>query len=55
MQEPLEYFFEKYGIDLQNIKHIVCGTKYVAVELKNGQIGVCSTLNNLISELFSTK
>ena len=49
MQEPLEYFFEKYGIDLQNIKHIVCGEKYVAVELKNGQIGVCSTLNNYVN------
>ncbi len=49
MQEPLEYFFEKYGIDLQNIKHIVCGEKYVAVELKNGQIGVCSTLNKYVN------
>ena len=49
MQEPLEYFFEKYGIDIQNIKHIVCGEKYVAVVLKNGQIGVCATLNNYVN------
>ena len=49
MKEPLEYFFEKYGIDLQNIKHIVCGEKYVAVVLKNGNIGVCATLNNYIN------
>ncbi len=49
MKEPLEYFFEKYGIDLQNIKHIVCGEKYVAVVLKNGNIGVCATLENYVN------
>lgn len=49
MQEPLKYFFEKYGINIQNIKHIVCGEKYVAVVLKNGQIGVCATLNNYVN------
>lgn len=49
MQEPLSYFFEKYGIDLQNIKHIVCGEKYVAVQLKNGHVGVCATLNNYVN------
>ena len=49
MQEPLEYFFEKYGIDIQNIKHIVCGEKYVAVVLKNDRIGVCATLNNYVN------
>ncbi len=49
MQEPLEYFFEKYGIDIQNIKHIVCGEKYVAVVLKNGNLGVCATLDNYVN------
>lgn len=49
MTEPIEYFFEKYGIDLQNIKNIVCGEKYVAVLLKNGNIGVCATLNNYVN------
>jgi len=49
MQEPLSYFFEKYGIALQNIKHIVCGEKYVAVQLKNGHVGVCATLNNYVN------
>jgi len=49
MQEPLSYFFEKYGIDLQNIQHIVCGEKYVAVQLKNGHVGVCATLNNYVN------
>jgi uncharacterized protein len=49
MKEPLEYFFEKYGVDLQNIKHIVCGEKYVAVVLKKGNIGVCATLDNYVN------
>lgn len=49
MNEPLEYFFEKYGIDLQNIKQIVCGEKYVAVVLKNGKLGVCATLDNYVN------
>ena len=49
MQEPLEYFFEKYGIDIQNIKHILCGEKYVAIVLKNGKLGVCATLDNYVN------
>jgi hypothetical protein len=49
MQEPLEYLFEKYGIEIQNIKNIICGEKYVAVMLKNGNIGVCATLDNYVN------
>lgn len=49
MKEPLAYFFEKYGIDLQSIKDIICGEKYVAVILKNGQVGVCATLNHYVN------
>lgn len=49
MQEPIEYFYEKYGIDIQNIQHIVCGEKYVAVVLKNGNLGVCATLDNYVN------
>lgn len=49
MKEPLEYFFEKYGIDLKSINHIVCGEKYVAVVLKNGHIGVCATLESYVN------
>lgn len=49
MKEPLEYFLKKYGIDLQSIKDIVCGEKYVAVVLKNGRLGVCATLNNYVN------
>ena len=49
MIEPLEFFFEKYGIDIQNVKHIVCGEKYVAVVLMNGKHGVCATLDNYVN------
>ncbi len=49
MQEPIEYFFEKYGIDLQSINQIVCGKKYVAVLLKDGKVGVCATLDNYVN------
>jgi uncharacterized protein (DUF4213/DUF364 family) len=49
MQEPIEYFFEKYGIDLKSINEIICGEKYVAVLLKNGKVGVCATLNNYVN------
>lgn len=49
MQEPIEYFFEKYGVDLQSINQIICGEKYVAVLLKNGELGVCATLDNYVN------
>lgn len=49
MQEPLEYFFDKDGIDIQNINQIICGDKYVAIALKNGNIGVCATLDNYVN------
>jgi uncharacterized protein (DUF4213/DUF364 family) len=48
MREPLNYFFKKYGINLQEIKQIICGQKYVAVLLKNGHIGVCATLGHSV-------
>lgn len=49
MQEPLLYFFEKYGVNNKEIKQIICGEKYVAVLLKNGHIGVCATLGNYVN------
>ncbi|MCG8411544.1 MAG: hypothetical protein MI739_09700 [Bacteroidales bacterium] len=49
MLEPIEFFYEKYGIDLKSINQIICGKKYIAVWLKNGQIGVCATLNNYVN------
>jgi uncharacterized protein (DUF4213/DUF364 family) len=46
MNEPLSHFFEKYGMDVSDIKKIICGAKYSAVLLKNGNIGVCANLLN---------
>lgn len=45
MNEPLKHFVEKYGVHVSNIKKIVCGRKYSAVLLKNGNIGVCANLS----------
>lgn len=44
MMEPLSHFFEKHGVDVSSIEKIVCGEKYTAVLLKNGNIGVCANL-----------
>ena len=44
MKEPLTHFVEKHSFDISNIERIVCGLKYSAVILKNGNIGVCSNL-----------
>jgi uncharacterized protein (DUF4213/DUF364 family) len=46
--EPLEHYVQKYGVDITNIEEIVCGCKYSAVLLKNGNIGVCANLDNQI-------
>ena len=35
-----------YGVDISGIKRIVCGKKYSAVMLNNGNIGVCANLCN---------
>ncbi len=49
MQEPVKYFYKKYGIDNNNVNNVVVGEKYLAVVLNNGNIGVCSTLDHSIS------
>jgi uncharacterized protein (DUF4213/DUF364 family) len=46
INEPLKHFVEKHGVDVSNIEKIVCGRKYSAVLLKNGNIGVCANLLN---------
>ena len=48
MQEPILYFYKKLGINTSLIKELVCGDKYVAILLNNGNIGVCSTLQTSI-------
>lgn len=42
MLEPIRYYFDRYGIDISDVKKIVCGQKYSSVLLKNGNIGVCA-------------
>jgi len=43
--EPLRYFIDKYGFDISEVDKVVCGTKYSALLLKNGNIGVCANLS----------
>jgi len=50
MIEPLTHLLNKYGFRSTEINNIVFGDKYLLVELKNKQIGVCATLQNLASE-----
>ena len=49
MTEPLKYFNTIYPFDKTLIDQLVIGEKYVGIMLKNGQIGVCSTLQNQIA------
>jgi uncharacterized protein (DUF4213/DUF364 family) len=44
--EPLAYFHRHFGFDTGRIHRIEAGRRYVGLMLTNGQIGVCSTLNN---------
>jgi uncharacterized protein (DUF4213/DUF364 family) len=44
IQEPLRHFVEKHGVDISKIEKIICGQKYSAILLKNGNIGVCANL-----------
>ncbi|MCD4695574.1 MAG: hypothetical protein K8S16_04965 [Bacteroidales bacterium] len=45
MIEPLFHYYNNViGFDPKEIKRIAVGNKYLAVMLKNGRIGVCSTL-----------
>ena len=45
LAEPLTYFHSHFGFEPALIHRIVAGSKYAALMLKNGQVGVCSTLN----------
>ncbi|MBN3036333.1 MAG: hypothetical protein JW861_12175 [Bacteroidales bacterium] len=42
--DPLEVLFGRHGYDHSLIERVACGSKYVGVMLKNGNIGVCATL-----------
>ena len=46
VNEPLKHFVGKHGVDISEIDKIVCGRKYSAVLLNNGNIGACANLLN---------
>jgi len=46
--EPLKYFVEKYGFEISEVDKVVCGAKYSALLLENGNIGVCANLSNSV-------
>lgn len=48
MDEPLQYYFRKFGFNGSAIQRIASGEKYFGLMLKNGNIGVCATLKNKI-------
>jgi uncharacterized protein (DUF4213/DUF364 family) len=45
----LEHLYKKYPFDENNLTRLVCGSKHCGVELKNGNIGICSTLGVAIN------
>ena len=45
MKEPLEFLFEKYGANPDDVKELICGSRYFALMLNDGRIGVCATLD----------
>lgn len=49
MQDPITHFYQNYNYDRNLIKELVCGARYVAVLLKNGNIGLCATLGNKLN------
>ena len=48
MDEPLELLIKAHGFDSEAIREIVAGSKYCAVVLQDGSLGVCATLGNLV-------
>ena len=46
--DPIEFLYEKYGFEPDFIEEIIIGLKYIAVLLKNGDIGLCATSENKI-------
>ena len=48
MNDPLELLMKTHGFDPAVIRNIVAGSKYCAVVLQDGSLGVCATLGNLV-------
>lgn len=49
IQEPIAFFYDKFGFNLDLLDDIIIGNTYIAVILKNGDIGVSANLLNLKS------
>ncbi|MBN2893950.1 MAG: hypothetical protein JXL97_18925 [Bacteroidales bacterium] len=46
MIDPIRYLYENYSFEKSQIRELITGLRYLAVLLKNGEIGVCATLSN---------
>ena len=55
MNEPLKYYYLKFGFDGSAIQRIASGEKYFGIMLKSGHIGVCATLRTkmTVPDLYS--
>lgn len=49
MNDPLAHYYNLHGVDTTLIRETVPGNKYLAVHLNNGNLGVCSTLNQQVT------
>ena len=49
-EDILEHLYEKYPFKKEELNRLVCGSKHCGVELKNGNIGICSTLGKAIGK-----
>ncbi len=50
MKDLLEHLLDKFGFDEKFIRQIASGRRYYAVELVNGNIGVCATLGDKLDD-----
>jgi len=46
--EPLQHFYQSQPFDINSIERLICGDRYTAVLLKNGNIGVAANLQNKV-------
>jgi uncharacterized protein (DUF4213/DUF364 family) len=51
MLDPITHFYQKFYFDANLVKEYVSGRRYVAVVLKNGNIGLCATLGQKMPDV----
>jgi len=49
--DPIRHFYKKVGYKPTLIHELVVGEKYTAVILKDGRLGVCATLGNVMGRI----